>query len=176
MESNEDLEIILEQIEAPAFLVTADSICAVNSSAAQYGITLGQNIFDLIFIGQEEYRNFNAGNLYLTISNNGAVFDCSVSKLQKSKLFILEEKPQSSDLQLLSLAAKQFSFPLSELSVLLSKAEGIETADGEKISRILFQLQRITGNMSDAAHLKCNPQSMQTVEICSIMEEILEKS
>lgn len=176
MEQNRDLEIIINQIESPAFLVQNDTVCAVNSAAAQYDLSIGQRIIDMIAIGKEEYADFQDGNLYLTVSAGGVKLDCSVTKLQNSNLFIVESKPLQTDLQLLSLAAKQLSFPLSELSILFDKASGIDDAEKEKINKILFQLHRITNNMSDAVYLQNNSQSLQTVELCSVIEEILEKA
>ncbi len=176
MEFNHDLEIVLKQIESPAFLVQAHQVCTVNSSAAQLNICPEQNISELIVLGVEEYSNFRDGSLYLTVSINGVNFDCSVSKLQDFNLFVLEDGPSKLDLQVLSLAAKQLSFPLSELSILFSTAVGIEDVDKERINRVLFQLHRITNNMSDAVQLQKHPAILQTTEICSVFEEIFEKA
>ncbi len=176
MKKNHDSGIILNQIEAPAFFVQGDCVCAVNSAASQYHIAVDQKINDLIAIGKEEYSHFENGSLYLTVSSNGIAFDCTVSKMQNANLFVLQSRPLQADLQVLSLAAKQLSFPLAELSVLFDKAAGMESAEKERINKLLFQLQRITNNMSDAAYLGRNSRDLQTVEICAVVEEILEKT
>ncbi len=176
MVQNQDLEIILSKIESPAFFVQCDSVYAVNSAAAQYDITVNQDVNKLIAIGMDEYTSFQNGNLYLTVCSNGIMFNCSVSKLQDGNLFVMEEKSGHADLQLLSLAAKQLSFPLTELSILFDRASGMDNNEKERINKILFQLHRITNNMSDAIHLQSNPHNLQRIEICSVFEEILEKA
>ncbi len=176
MEQNQDFKAILNQIQAPAFWVQNGTVCAVNEPAAQYGITVSDNVGQLILIGKEEYAGFTEGNLYLTLCLNGVRFDCSVVKLQNGDLFTLEEAPLPAELQALSLAAKQLSFPLSELSILFDRASGIESSKKEKISHTLYQLHRIINNMSDAAQLQSGTQQLKNLELCSTVEEILEKA
>ncbi len=174
MHKNRDLNIILSQIDAPAFLVQDDSVCAVNAAATQYNIEIGKNVLEMIIIGGEEYLSLQTGSLYITLSISGTLLDFSVTKLEDQNLFILESKPAQTDLQLLSLAAKQLSFPLSELSILINKTS--ETENKEKINKILFRLHRITNNMSDAIHLQNTFHNLQTTELCSLLKEILVKS
>ncbi len=171
-----DLEILLGQMESPAFLVQSNILSAVNSASAQYNIETGQNIHSIITIGKEEYEHFTEGNLYLTVNICGVDFDCSVTKLQNADLFILENGLFHTDLQLLSLVAKQLSMPVSDLSVLFSKASGLKDCEKERINKILFQLHRIINNMSDALPLTNSPQTLQTTELCSVLEESLEKA
>ncbi len=172
----QDYQLILEQMDVPAFLTRSGCIAEINSAAAQFHLQQGQEIQPLISIGKEEYASFASGSLYLTLLLDGTAFDCSVTKLKDGDLFVLEEEPVPENLQLLALAAKQLSFPLTELSILFGKASGMDPSDQEKINRILFQLHRITNNMSDAMHLQCNLQHLESTELCSVFEEIFEKS
>lgn len=176
MEQNQDLKAMLNQMDAPAFMVQNGTVCAVNAAAAQYGITVSENIQNFVLIGKEEYDHFTEGNLYLTLCLNGVKFDCSVIKLQNGDLFTLEEAPVQAELQALSLAAKQLSFPLSELSILFDRSSEIESSKKEKINQTLFRLHRIINNMADTVQIQNNLQHLKTIELCSAVEEILEKA
>lgn len=176
MPQAQDLKTMLEQLDVPAFLVRDGVITERNFAAEQHLAEIGAKIPDILITGQEEYADFQRGNLYLTVQLAGTVYPCTVTQLLEDQLFQLEEPAANSELQALALAASQLSFPLSELSVLLSRLAAIPEDDRSKISQSIHKLQRILGNMSDAGQYAHNTPGMMTYELCAILEEVLEKS
>lgn len=176
MEQLNDLQTMLDRMDCPAFLAQDGQIRAVNRGAEQRMAEPGMAVGELLITGQEEYANFTNGSLYVTVSLGGSVYRCTVTKLQDRELFTLDESTAGKDLQALALAAAQLRIPVSELSLEMDR---LQQSDSELIgmmNQTIHRLQRIIGNMSDAAAFaEAAPQkSMQ--EICGLFREILEKS
>jgi len=176
MENLQDHQILIEQINSPAFLVKNGVITAVNRRAAQYMAEIGTDIASILTNGQEEYREFKTGCIFLNISLCGVTYTCSVTQLQTHQLFAIEENTTYGELQALSLAAQQLCIPLSEISLMIETLNHISSDQKAKISQNLHKLQRIIGNMSDAEHFISAVPKMATFELCAIFEEILEKA
>lgn len=176
MSQAQDLKTMLEQLRTPAFLVRDGVITERNTAAAQHLAEIGTKISDILVTGQEEYADFQSGNLYLTVQLSGTVYPSAVTQLMEDQLFQLEEPAASSELQTLALAASQLSFPLSELSALLNRLSNIPEDDRSKISHNIHKLQRILGNMTNAGQYVHTAPGMITYELCAIFEEVLEKS
>ena len=172
----EDQEIMLSQINQPAFLVQNGEIICANQRAMQYMVEIGTPVSKLLISGKEEYSEFQSGSIYLIISLCGTEHPCCVTQLQDHQLFIVEESPTNAQLQVLALAAQQLCMPLSEITLLLDRITNIPDADKAQVKHNLYKLQRIIGNMSDAENLINSKPNMRTCEICSFMEEILEKA
>lgn len=176
MKQLDDVKAMLAHISAPAFLVENSIIIATNASATHHMVTTGTKIEDILSNGIEEYQNFQGGSLFLSICIHGIVYNCTITQLQHYQLFTLEENESREQLQAFALAAQQISIPLSDIYLIASRLSGISEEDKSVIMQNLSRLQRIIGNMSDAAKNLIPPEQMNTQELCSIFEEALEKA
>ena len=172
----EQMHIMLEQMNSPAFLVQDGVITAVNRRAQQYMAEVGISIASILTSGQEEYSLFQAGCMYLTITLYGTDYSCCVTQLQDSQLFIIDEINPHTQLQVLGLAAQQLSLPISEISLLVEQLSNVSNTQKAKINHNLHKLQRLLENMSDAGQYVDNTPKMVTYELCALFEEILEKA
>lgn len=177
MAPSQDLTMMLNQLDCPAFIAENGVIVQLNENATKYMLASGQSVLDIIQTGLEEYRDFSGnGCLYLTLSLFGKNHGCTVTALENGHLFLLNNALQSSELQALSLAAAQLTNPVSEISLILDRIQNIDSDEKAKISKNLYRLQRIIGNMSDAITLTNATPSFQLCELCSILEETLDKA
>lgn len=176
MENAKDLQIFLNQISDPAFLVRDNRIIAVNLSAAQFSAILDRPISELLLTGQDEYACLHDGSLLLALHILGTEYSCSVTKLEQGDLFILREPTSQADLEALSLAAKQLRGPLSEMSVTLETMNSDDANQKAKLNRSIHQLQRIIGNMSDTVRIQAANGSPVTCDVCALFAELLEKA
>lgn len=176
MDLNTDLEVMLQQIDSPAFLVQDGIIIAVNQQAAARFIAAQTQITELLVTGQQEYDAFQSGSLLLKISVSGTTYACTVTCLQQYQLFTIEEDTALAELQVLSLAAQQLSMPISELSLLIDQLSEAETDKKSQITQNLFRLKRIIGNMSDASQLSNASARLTSCDVCAVLEEVLEKA
>lgn len=176
MAPSQDLTTMLNRLDSPAFLAENGVIVQRNENAAKYMLELGQAVSEIIQNGLEEYRSFSDGCLYLTLSIAGKNHACTVTALETGHLFVLNHDLHSSELQALSLAASQLTNPVSEISLILDRIQDMDSDEKAKISKNLYRLQRIIGNMSDAITLTNATPSFQLCELCSVLEETLEKA
>ncbi len=176
MEQNNDLQAMLDQLDSPAFFVREGLISAVNSSAKQRMAEIGMQVEQLLLCGAEEYSHFQNGSLYLTVSLGGFAYRCVVTKLAEQELFTIDLSSTDRQLQVLSLAASQLRAPLLELSMEINKVNSKDTEHSARLNQSLYRLQRIIGNMADTAELSCCSPNMQTQELCSVFEEVLQKA
>ena len=171
-----DLQTMLDRLDCPAFLVQDGFISAVNAGAQQRMAEPGFNIREILLSGAEEYESFTDGCLHLTITLSGTTYACSVTKLQQSELFCLDEALISAELQAMALAASQLRIPISEMSLQLNKLKDVDEKQFATLSQNIYRLQRIVGNMSDAAaFVNASPRKM-TQEMCSLFQTVLEKA
>lgn len=183
MEERNEINTVLELLLQPAFRVEEGVISHVNRAATGYFLTVGQPIEPMILNGQEEYAQFQGGNLYLTLSIEGNQVGASVARLENADIFTLEQASEVPQLQTLALAAMELREPLSGMLSLaermlpsIAKDDAL-SAQAAQMNRRLYQLQRIIGNMSDAAaYAQPQPEPEEYVEICGFLEEILEKT
>ena len=173
MYQKNDYESMLSQIHQPAFLVQDSIITAVNQGAANRFIETGMTADELISQGKEEFHQLPYGSLYLSINLCGTDYPCVVTCLEDGKLFTINESVQP-ELQVLSLAAQQLSFPVSELTLLLDQLE--DTAKKGQISQNLFRIKRIIGNMADASRYGTATPNLHYLNATAVLEEILEKA
>lgn len=176
MEPIQDHKVMLAQLNEPAFFVQNGVITAVNQRATQYMAEIGTPIESLLISAKEEYAEFQSGCIYLNIRLCGTEHTCRVTRLQDCQLFTVEESTSSSRLQVLALAAQQLCIPLSEISLILDQLSDIPAEQKAKVSQNLYRMQRMIGNMSDAENLSGSDAKLRTYEICSFLEEILEKA
>ncbi len=184
MEQHSDLNTILQLMPQPAFRVENGVISQVNQAASAYLIEVGQPFAPLILSGEEEYAEFAGGTLYLTLSLAGQSFGACVSRMESGDLVTLEQSAQMPQLQAMALAAKELREPLNGILSLAEQMLPAVAAVGSKLesqaaqmNRRLYQMMRIVGNMSDAvSYAQAQPGQIESVEICALVEEILEKT
>ena len=184
MEQHSDLNTILQLMHQPAFRVENGVISQVNQAASAYLIESGQPFAPLILSGEQEYAEFTGGTLYLTLSLAGQSFGACVSRMESGDLVTLEQSAQMPQLQAMALAAKELREPLNGMLSLAEQMLPAVAAEGStlesqaaQMNRRLYQMLRIISNMSDAvSYAQAEPAQMESVEICALVEEILEKT
>jgi len=169
-----DLQAMLDNLNQPAFFVQDGTVTACNSAAAQRMLEPGMAVCDLLLSDTQDYTSFTQGYLYLSVCVAGSCYQCSVTKLQDRELFVIENTDTDSQLQVLALAATQLRTPLSEIKLELDRLSNADKT--AKLTHQVYKLQRLIGNMSDAAEMSRAKPRMLLEEICGIFEEILEKS
>lgn len=141
---------MLELMDRPAFCADNGTIIAVNSAAAHRQFSVGASVFDLLTSGQEEYREFQKGYLWLKLHCSGEDYEACVTELKGRHIFRLEQTNADDELRLLALAAQTLREPLGNVMALVEELP----ADPDAVARIergLYQLLRIVGNMSPTA-------------------------
>lgn len=176
MERDNDLKAMIHQLEVPAFFVKKGTVTAVNPSAAARTVSVDQTVEELFVSDYQEYLDFTNGNLFVSLALSGTVYGCCIQRLQKCDLFVLEEEPSVSELKALALAAEHLRMPLSEMMLTLQRMPEEQTMQRRLLNHNLMKLQRVVGNMSDAAmYLNADPR-MAKHNVCAIVQEIAEKS
>lgn len=184
MEELSQINTMLQLMPQPAFRVEKGVISHVNQAAAAYFLRVGQAFAPMILSGGQEYGEFTAGSLYLTLSLEGQSMGACVSRVENADIVTLEQPAEMPQLQAMALAAKELREPLSGMLSLAERmlpavaAEGTDLeSQAAQMNRRLYQMLRIVSNMSDAAsYAQAQPGRMEYVEICSFLEEILEKT
>ncbi len=184
MEELCDMNTMLHMISQPAFLVDNGIITHVNHGAAAYLLEPGQTFADLIASGKQEYEEFVSGSLYLTLSLSGQHKGACIRCMEHGYIVTLEQQAELPQLQVLALASKELREPLNGILSLTEQLLPALAAEGDaqahqvaQMNRRLYQLLRITGNMSDAlSYAQAQPEQMEVVEIRLFLKEILEKA
>jgi signal transduction histidine kinase len=182
MKQHSDLNIMLQQLSQPAFLVEEGQIAAVNAAASACLVREGQALSDFLISGSAEYGDFETGSLFVTVSLCGIQRDACVTRMDQVDLVIVDETRSQEKLEVLALAARALRGPLSGLmttseeffpAALEGKADLEPKA--ARMNRRLYQMLRIVGNMSDAADF-LYPGPMEIIDVCSFLDEILQKA
>ena len=158
MEHTEDMITMLHQIASPAFLVSGGIITAANAPALQLQLESGGPVMPLLHTGQEEYANFQNGCLYLTLTIGNTIQSASVTALDSTHLFVLEQDADQSELRSMALAAQALRTPLTSIMNIADRMFPLAAEDDTiqaanqvaRINRGLYQMLRIVCNMSDA--------------------------
>lgn len=170
---------MLELLLRPAFYVRGGAIEKVNQAAAGFLLQERMEILPLIATGKEEYKAFTEGCLYLSMELAGQTVEATVLSVEDYHLFVLEQSNTHSELQALALAAQELRIPLTAMAMSANRLFDNQNADLQQVAnfnRRLYQMMRTVSNMSDTIHYCNNRPSMEVVEICSFLEEIVEKS
>ena len=177
METNNTLAGILALIPQPAFAVREGQIVCVNQAAAGWLISPDTPVSELLHTGLEEYRQFCAGQLYLTLLVGTTHMCASVRRMEDHDIFVLEpaESPQ---LQALALAARSLREPLAGAMLAADKLRSDDNSEeSAQLNRRLHQLLRLVGNMADGEH--CLHPSRAHLEVRNagaVIHEIIEKA
>ncbi len=183
MEEQKDTCAMLELMILPAFAVKADKILSVNQSARELLLTEGMDISGLLLTGAEEYAGFTEGCLYLQLTLGGEPRGASVTRMGELDVFLLDPDTGDHALRAMALASRELRQPLSSLiaiaETLLPHALPQEDRkSGEllaRMSRELYQMQRILGNMSDAG-LGSSLFHPEQRNIAQVFDDIFEKA
>lgn len=185
MEHQNDTAQLLDLMVRPAFCVKDGRICHANPEAARSGISAGEDVHPLLATGQQEYRDFKGGNLYLTLRVGSASVGATVSRLLDHDIFVLDQDDEQAQLQTMALAAQELRTPLSNIMTVADDlfplaAQSQDPAAQElaaRINRGLYQMLRIVGNMSDAYRYSKDTQPrMEYRNICSVWDEFWNRS
>lgn len=173
----------LELIDYPAFCVKDGAIIAANAQAEQRQLRVGTDISELVTEQQDIYQSFENGNLYLNIDVCGVPCPASVVRTKECDIFHLRRTEDDDALQALALAATQLRVPLANLMTVADQLFSNMEADAQtqlqasQINQNLYRLLRIVSNMSDTGgYAQAGKTGMQTVDLVSLMAEIMEKA
>ncbi len=159
MEENKDICAMLELMILPAFAVRGHRIFQVNQAARELQILPDTQIHQLLASGAEEYENFDGGCLYLQLSLNDQNLGASVTRTGDLDIFLIEPDTEDEVLRAMALASRELRQPLGSLIAItenllprvLPKEEDSTASELlARMSRELYQMQRILGNMADA--------------------------
>ena len=182
MEQHHNLNTTLHLLTQPAFLVDQGLITAVNASAAARLLQPGQQFVELLVTGSEEYESFTEGSLYVTLALNGMTQDACVIRMDGGDLVAVEPAQSHEALQALDLAATKLRKHLSDLMftaeqflpVAAGKDEHLQM-QAAQINRQMYQMLRCICNMNHATECTL-PGLMESTQICSFLQEILDKA
>ena len=176
MSEQTEIFAMLDMMHDPAFCVMDGIVARVNPAARGLLIEQGTAIANLLRTGQEEYEAFTGGCLCLELDISGIPYSAAIRRIGNGDIFTLEAGSASSELAVLALAARELREPLAK--VMLSADRLYNPEHGEeaaKMTRGLYQILRILGNMSDAADCSTAARK-ETVNICQAIGEVFEKA
>lgn len=183
MEEKKDCLGMLDLMVRPGFCVRENQIIKVNQAAESLFITPGTDIRPLLLTGAEEYAAFTGGCLYLTLNLSSQSCGASVTKVDDTDVFLVEQDSDNSELRSMALAARELREPLTNVMITADRLFPLSAMKDDpqtkeqvaRLNRGLFQMLRIIGNMSDAG--RCTAVSRQeTLNIPGLFAEIFEKA
>lgn len=175
MESKKELDVMLELISQPAFVVQNGTIVRLNQNARQYLLEPGTRIAPLLAGPIRDCEVSEGDCLGLSLNIGGQNIDASVYHLDESEIFVLDFKENQSVLQALQLAATHLRQPLSDLNLMVDRLDS-EIPTVRSIKKRLQQIQRMALNMSDAIRYSEEPPSQLVfTDVCSQIQEWMER-
>lgn len=153
---------MLDRMVRPAFCVKDGIVTGANQDAQRFLIQPGTPMESLLPKDWEDYREFQAGCLYLTLNILGQPCGASVTKNGEFDIFVLEQEADQAELNAMALAAQELREPLSNVMTVADRlfpVVGTEDHVQDQVARInrgLFQMLRVISNMSDAARYSQN--------------------
>lgn len=184
MEEQKDICGMLEMMLQPAFFVKEGIITLVNQAARQLLIEPDTPIHALLGENAEEYEAFEGGCLCLTLMLSGCPTQASVTRMDGSDLFVMDQSADQAELRAMALTAMGLREPLSDIlaiteQLLPSIEQTGNRATQRKVSQMnrrLNQLHRIVCNMADAIqYSNTPPQRMVCQDICAVLEEVFDR-
>ncbi len=181
MEEKENYTMLDLMIQ-PGFCVKNGTIVKVNAAAQGLLLSPGMELRPLLETSWEDYEAFTEGCLYLSLDLSGQSLGASVTRVEDADVFLVDAQGDG-ELQALALAARELRTPLSGLIAitenLLPRSLPEEDPKTEEllatISRELYRIQRILGNMSDAGQMDALTH-METRNIAQVFDDIFEKA
>lgn len=183
MEEKKDTMGMLDLMIRPGFCVKENQIQKVNQAAEGLFIVPGSDVRSLLLTGAEEYSAFTGGCLYLTLNLSGQSCGASVTRVDDTDVFLLEQDSDNSELRSMALAARELREPLTNVMITADRlfplsAQQDDPQTKEQVARLnrgLFQMLRIIGNMSDAGRCAASTRQ-ETLDFSSLLAEIFEKA
>lgn len=181
MEELKDIIGMLDLMIRPAFAVKDGKVVGINAAAAGCLITEQTNIEELLATGNEEYKAFQGGCLYLMLHLGKSTVGASVTRQQGYDIFVLDQDEVQAELQAMALAAQELRTPLSNVMAVANQLYPVLGKDNDpapqtqaaRINRGLYQMMRIIGNMSDAyRYCQETVPQLETRNICALVKEI----
>lgn len=185
MEQSNEAKGMLDLMVRPAFCVKDGIITHVNQAAQSYSITEGTEVHTLLYTGEEEYREFTGGQLFLTLKICGTLLGTSVTIAHGCHIFVLEQESDQAELQSMALAARELREPLASVMTVADRLfPMVTTAENaqaqEQIARInrgLFQMLRVISNMSDAARYTRETSGQFEIQnVRAVFQEVFDKA
>ena len=181
MELNTESILMQSSITGPAFLVKDGIITDANAAAQQRQFSVGTAIYPLIQVGEDMYRSYKTGKLYLQLAIGEYRYGAYITKVQDAHLFCLESDYANDSLRILALLSQQLRQPLSNamLSAELLQQNSVLQDDPSakaklgQLSHALHQLTRAVCNMSDAANPSTMLSRQETRDASSVLNELL---
>lgn len=169
---------LLQILQQPAFCVRADGSVTCNSTARHLSPENRNGL--AVWLGQAAalYENWNRlDGLELPVDRAGRAYTVTVQALSDGELFLMSESGRSGDA--LTVAAQTLRQPLTDLfslsQQLFSDLEEAEDPSLQSqtaaITRQLYQLIRITGNLADVEQLRDGQYSLRwrRMELCGYL-------
>lgn len=179
MEEQRNIQMLLDQVALPGFYVRDGRILHSNQAARALLLEAGQEIVPLLKTGSEEYARFEDGQLYLTLDLGGQARNATVTRMEDMALFLLDPDPDLEEFRSMGLISMELRSPLMNVLTnaqkLLSLLDPASDDAAAKMNRGLLQLLRLTSNLSDVGRYR-EFSHMETWDICSLLEEILQKA
>lgn len=182
MEQTDNIFGMLDLMIRPAFCVKDGTIVYTNEAARSHMVPEGAAIEPLIASGKTAYAEFTGGCLYLNLCISGNTCGASVKQLSGYHIFTLDDEDTQAHLQAMALAAQQLREPLTSLMTSadrLASTAGQDEASQEQLARLsrgLYQMQRLVSNMSDAANFSSSVISCKQVHDAQLVfSELFQK-
>lgn len=184
MEQTDQSLGLLDLMTRPGFCVKDKKIWKVNPAAESLHLELGSPVSKWLATGKKEYLEFKDGCLYLTLDLYGQLRGASVTRMGDWDIFLLESDGQEPELQALALAARELRDPLTSMMAIadsffpsVMQHDHTSRESIARMTRGMYQLLRIIGNMSDADRYS-SPTAvhMETTDISALMGEIFERA
>lgn len=158
MEQDKAKAELLGHFLEPAFYVKDGIVTLSNHTAQTLLLTPGTKIADLITAGEQEYKDFTHGCLYLTMKIQDQLYTACVTAETDAHLFVTQNASDDASLQAYSLAARELRTPLSGIMMATQKYfkqlsesdDPLVQKQAAYINQNLYRMLRIVSNMSDA--------------------------
>ncbi|MBQ7001918.1 MAG: HAMP domain-containing histidine kinase [Oscillospiraceae bacterium] len=177
MERKIDCFGMLDLMMRPGFCVKNTEIVHVNPAAQAFLLTVGTDIQTLLLTGQEEYRAFTDGCLYVKLALSAGSCGACVVCWEDQHVFLLDLEEDEAVLRVLALAARELREPLTSMMLCSDHMYSSESDPdaSARMNRSIHQMLRLLGNMSDAGH-SISVSRQETLDIAALLAEIFEKA
>lgn len=179
MEEQMNIQNFLELVPQPGFCVRDGKILHANQAAQALMLKPGQEIGPLLQTGNDEYRDLQDGQLYLSLGIAGMTHNAVITRTEDVDLFLLEPDADAEEFRSMGLISMELRKPLMHvISNSQQLLEQMESADPDVASRMnqgLSQLLRLVCNLSDVSRYR-EVSHGETRDICSFLDELLEKA
>lgn len=175
MEKSNKSASMIHMFSYPVFCVKNGIITEANHYAQQHLIPVGASIDDLLEDSLREYKDFCGCSLSLTLHIAGAAVPAVAIRFGDADVFHLYGESANEGIRAMALVAQELNNPLTEL---LNIAEESKTEpNGSKLRKSLYELQRITSNISAVnAYAHGRPYGMEIRNITAIFHDVLEEA